>query len=329
MNVLPEIRRDPLSGRMVVVATERRKRPHQLVFRAVAQKTEQACPFCEGNEELTPPEKLAYRKNGIPNGEGWTVRVFDNKFPAFVQEEGESDLSGLFQHVPAKGFHEVVVFSTHHDKSLGQLPFDNLVLVLKAIQERLKTLCAEPEVKDVVAIVNHRPEAGASLPHPHAQIFATPIITPLVAHETSNLKSYKEETGRCLICDLAQEEAKKDKRVILHKNGFLSLSPYASRLPFETMIIPMAHSSNYEEIGEPEMNGLAEHISTILGLYINKLNDPPYNLVIHNKPCNIKGDYHWHVEIVPRITMLAGFEIASAMTINIVSPEFATKFLKS
>jgi UDPglucose--hexose-1-phosphate uridylyltransferase len=328
---MPELRKNILNGKWVVVAIERGKRPRQLVYRSYKEENDMVCPFCDGNEKMTPPEVLAYRDIEAPNSGNWKVRVVPNKFPAFTTEENakHKKQSRLFLSRPALGVHEVIVHSPDHKASLAKLSHNQIELVIKAMQERTGELCIDEAIEHVSLITNHRTESGASLPHPHSQLFAGSIVPDIINNELANFKDYRLKNNSCLVCDVIGEEIQVQERIVFDGEGFLVLSPYAARLPFELWILPKEHNSRFETIGDYERACLASALKLTLGTLSQKLNDPPYNLIVHTAPCKLEDNrkYHWHIELVPRLTFIAGFELASDMTINIVSPETAAKFL--
>lgn len=329
---MPEIRKDLLSGRKVVVATERSKRPHKLMFELKGGHDDVSdCPFCDGHEEMTPPEVFSIgRKENKPDTPGWKVRVVPNKYPAFSKEDGPTIEKGFFQRSPAIGEHEVIIHSKDHFKNFGELEEGQISDIFAAMRQRMTELCTHEYIKHVSIIVNHRPEAGASLPHPHSQIFAAPIVPPVIDKELRQFKDYADKNnGDCLLCSQMKAEKKEGLRVFNESENFITVAPYASRFPYEMLVVPRKHKSNFLEITDEENGDLSKSISMIFRAYYNKLQNPPYNLLLHSAPCSETGIYHWHIETVPRINLIAGFELASGMMINIVAPEHAVTFLKS
>lgn len=334
---MPQLRRNILTGKWVVVAVERSQRPHKfkLIYDNCDEKEDKKCPFCSGNEHLTPPETLAYGDKGKSNSSGWKVRAFDNKFPAFTPKGNQLNFNELYYSIPALGRHEVVVHSPSHTDGFSKMNIEQIDLVLRAITERIKSLYKDKNVKHISIITNHKSQSGASMPHPHSQLFASPIIPSVLETEMQNFNKYSKEKNNCIVCDQITAELKmkentiEENRVVADGEGYLIISPFAARLPFETWILPKHHSEKFEDISDGERFHLAEAISYIMQRYNKKLNDPPYNMIIHSAPKKVskKQVFHWHIEIIPRLTILAGFELASGMTINIVPPEKAAQFL--
>lgn len=329
---MPEIRKDILSGRKVIVATERSKRPYKLMFELKAGHDDISdCPFCEGHEGMTPPEVYACGRNSAePDTPGWKVRVVPNKFPAFSKEDGPTIEEGFFQRSPAIGEHEVIIHSKDHFKNFGEFEEGQIADIFYTMKRRMAELCTHDYIKHISIIVNHRPEAGASLPHPHSQIFASPIVPPVIDKELRQFKGYADDNnGDCLLCSQMKAEKKENIRVFDENENFITVAPYASRFPYEMLVVPRRHKSNFSEITDEENGDLAKSISLVFRTYYKKLNDPPYNMLLHSAPCVETGIYHWHIETIPRINLIAGFELASGMMINIIAPEHAVTFLKS
>lgn len=324
---LSELRRDPVTGAWVVIATERAKRPDQF------RKTEShvVCPFCYGRESLTPPASVAYRSDGgSPDEPGWLVRVVPNKYPVFSPgEKLEIKSSGFYTSTTSVGGHELVVHSPDHSKTIPDLPLEQVVLILKAYKDRYLHFKEIPEVDFVEIMINHGKDAGASLGHPHSQIFAMPLIPPAVQEQLAGAEDHREATGRCIYCDLIEAEREAGERMIVEKNGYVCFAPYASRLPFETWILPVAHRPFFERIDEVEMGGLAAMLKDVLRRYNKVLADPSYNLFLHTTPCKSTDEgYHWHIEIIPKLTTIAGFEFGTGMMINVTTPEEAARCMR-
>lgn len=340
---MPKLRQDPLTGEWVIVATERARRPETFAPKKKEKKTVlparlENCPFCTGNEQLTPPEVLAYRDDQEkPDTPGWSVRVIPNKFPALEQHENGNlpDFEGaggwnLFQDFDGYGVHEVIIETPYHNRQLADLRAEEMVLVLRAFKERILALAKDPRLKYVQIFRNHRQEAGASIEHPHGQLLALPYIPPLLEKEYRRCQEYYAENKRCLLCSLLAEEEKSGERVILKNDFFLAYIPFAAPLPFTTWIVPRQHASSLEE-GE---KGWEEQLAPLLRDFLfrldEKLEDPPYNFYFHLAPLRSgpQPDYHWHLEIIPKLTIVAGLEMATGTFINVSRPEEAAQFLR-
>ena len=308
---MSELRREPVSGRWVIVATERAARPTDFETNPQIIKSS-FCPFCEGNEDKTPPEILAYRDNGImPNTDGWRVRVVPNKFPA-LQAEGEylKCEEGIYDMMNGIGAHEVIIESPRHIQSLTSLDNGNVEEVLLCYRDRLVDLKSDERFVYGLLFKNVGFSAGASLDHTHSQLIVTPIVPPLVANEIANAKTFYKHRERCLFCDMIQQEIETDKRVVISTDNFVVFAPFASRFPFETWILPKKHESNFENLQGVEAKELAHVLKSVLTKLEATLDFPPYNYIIHSAPFNVTESeyFHWHIEIIPRLTNIAGFE---------------------
>jgi UDPglucose--hexose-1-phosphate uridylyltransferase len=331
---MPELRKDPVVGRWVIISTERSRRPSN--FQPVShEKSVDFCPFCVGNEDKTPPEVWAHREGGgAPNTPGWQVRVVPNKFPA-LQIEGSLDRrgEGLYDKMHGVGAHEVVIEGPEHDRDLADLPVEHLQKVLTAYRERCLDLHRDKRFRYVLIFKNHGPAAGATLEHTHTQLIATPIIPLILQEELEGSRRYFELKERCIFCDIVAQETDENngRRVVSLTEHFLAVEPFAPRFPFETWILPRRHRSSFPSMSdEAELRGLAEILKDTLQRLNRALDRPPYNFVIHTAPVS-EGDvdyYHWHLEIMPKLTRVAGFEIGSGFYINPTPPEDAAQYLR-
>ncbi len=327
---MPELRKDPVVGRWVIISTERARRPTDFQ-REPVRATGERCVFCEGNEDTTPPEIMAGRVNSGPNEPGWTYRVVPNKFPALrIEGELEPTGEGLFDRMNGVGAHEVVIETPDHLGSLATMSVDAVAEVLLAFRDRLLDLKKDPRFEYVLVFKNHGEAAGASLEHPHSQLIATPIIPIMVKEELEGSQRYWEMKERCVWCDIVRQERKSRQRVILESDGFVALAPFAPRFPFETWILPTHHRAAFEESGIEELRGLATVLGEFLRRLTTTLNEPPFNFMLHTAPLRETGlDYfHWHLEIIPKLANVAGFEWGSGFFINPMPPESAAAALR-
>ncbi|MEK6678152.1 MAG: galactose-1-phosphate uridylyltransferase [Nitrospirota bacterium] len=332
---MPELRKDPIIGRWVIISTGRGKRPTNFTHKREDILKGGFCPFCPGNEDKTPPEVLSYRNDGSkPNTPNWSVRVVPNKFPA-LQIEGylHREGVGIFDKMSGIGAHEVIIESPEHTESLATLPIKQVENVLWAFRDRMMDLKKDTRFRYILIFKNQGFEAGATLEHPHSQLIALPIIPSLVAEEMKGAKEYYEYKERCIFCDIVRQETTDRSRVVAENNEFVTLSPYAPRFPFETWILPKIHDSSFEDIQKQNMENLARILSESLKRMSRVLNDPPYNFIIHNSPLKdgkstYEDYYHWHIEIMPKLTHVAGFEAGSGFYINPTPPEEAARYLK-
>ncbi|MCR4428140.1 MAG: galactose-1-phosphate uridylyltransferase [Caldiserica bacterium] len=330
----PEIRKDPILEEWAIIAKGRTKRPSDYKSKEDEYQKNQieGCPFCPGNEKMTPDELYAFRPNGgKPNSPGWEVRVFDNKFPALMKsEEPQHGHSWLFTHISGVGAHEVIVETPDHHKDLPDLSFDQLAQVIKAFRERYRVLSLNKDLRYILIFRNHGRSAGASLSHPHSQLIATPIVPRRIKEELDSAHTFYEHTGECIFCALIREELEGKSRLILENGDFLAFAPYASRFPFETTIIPKRHQAAFSDLENGELQNLAGILREVLGRLKTVVQDPPYNMMIHSAPLGFLNIpyYHWHIEIIPRLTTPAGFEWGTDFYINPTPPEEAARFLR-
>jgi UDPglucose--hexose-1-phosphate uridylyltransferase len=329
---MPELRKDPIIDRWVIISTERGKRPVFFVEEAPPAKAPM-CPLCTGNENMTPPEIYVVRQDGsAPNGPGWTLRVVSNKFPA-LRVEGNLDKEGigLYDKMNGVGAHEVIIETPNHGETLSSMNIEGIQRVFNAYKARILDLIRDQRLKYIMVFKNHGSVAGASLDHSHSQLIALPIIPRRVVEEIGGGLNYYRFKDRCVFCDIIAQEKEDNVRVVFENDKCIALSPYASRFPFETWILPKKHEpyfASYERTDD--YFSLAEALSTLLKKYDRVLNSPPYNYIIHTAPFG-NGQvphYHWHIEIIPRLTKMAGFEWGTGFYINPTPPEEATEYLK-
>lgn len=331
---MPELRKDPVVGRWVIISTERSRRPTSYEP-APVPKSPSFCPFCPGHEDKTPPEVYTFRPGGgAPNSPGWKVRVVPNKFPA-LQIEGTLDRrgEGLYDKMNGVGAHEVVIECPEHDLCLHELPVDHIAQILAAYRERVLDLHRDRRFRYVLIFKNQGSGAGATIEHGHTQMIATPIIPRLVQEELEGSRRYFELKERCVFCDIIQQETAENdgRRVVTMNERFVALEPFAPRFPFETWILPRRHDAAFQSVEDPgEFRDFAAILKDVLWRLDKALNRPPYNFVIHTSPVS-DGDleyYHWHLEIMPKLSRVAGFEIGSGFYINPTPPEDAAQYLR-
>jgi UDPglucose--hexose-1-phosphate uridylyltransferase len=329
---MPDLRKDPIVGRWVIIAKNRAKRPLELTDGAVVDGKHGFCPFCEGHEEHTPHEIAAYRASGTQKDHpGWRVRVVPNKFPAL---EIEGDLNkrgqGMYDMMRGVGAHEVIIESPAHLRSTTDLSADNLRDVLMIYRDRLVDLKRDQRLVYGMIFKNAGAAAGASLEHTHSQLIVTPIVPINVAEEIAGSQAFYRYRGRCVFCDMIEQELAFEKRIVFDSPGFVAFCPFAARFPFETWILPTSHASHYESLTRSGAEELARVMKRVLGKIETALDRPAYNYIIHTAPFDTQslGHYHWHMEIIPRVTKTAGFEWGSGFYINPVPPEDAATFMR-
>lgn len=329
---MPELRKDPITGRWVIIAIERAMRPSDFKTKEIVEKEPKAGPFSEGNESQTPPEILSYRTPGTaPNTPGWWVRVIPNKFPA-LKIEGDLNRKGIgvYDMMNGIGAHEVIIESPNPADSLENLPVKHIEDILWAFRDRFLDLRKDTCLKYIIVFKNKGKEAGASLSHTHSQLIATPVVPKTVKEELEGSRRYYDYKERCVYCDMVAQEIGDKQRLVLENQGFVAFVPFASIVPFETWILPKQHSSDYAEIKRSEISYLADALQRTLKMLSKVVPNVPYNFYIHSAPLNNLRlpHYHWHIEIVPRLTQTAGFEWGTGLYINPMSPENAAKFLR-
>lgn len=332
------MRKNPITGDWTIIATERARRPHKPTTEDGPLTTGEArdpnCFFCYGNEHTTPPEVLVYReKPDLPNSSGWSLRVVTNKFSALNldKEFCEEQDNSLNVCCYARGTAEVVIESPHHSLNTALYPEQQIELLLRAYKERYITLAEEPSIKYVTMFKNNGSPAGASLSHPHSQIIATPVVPPVIQDEVEGAKKYYKENKSCVYCDMVKNEIKDGSRIIYENDEFISFMPYASRSPFETWVMPKFHNDSYYKLTDRQLKSLSEVWKKVLYKIYIGLDNPPYNYFIHTSPVQEKTDkfYHWHMELIPKMTIMAGFELGTGMYINIAVPEQSAEYLRA
>ncbi len=329
---MPELRKDPILGRWIIIAQERSKRPSDFIIDDVQTKGG-FCPLCPGNEKTTPDEVLVYgRSLGMPrNSSDWKLRVVPNKYPALVIE-GELDKQGegLYDRMNGIGAHEVVIESPRHEDRFTDLPHDQMILTFRAFRDRIRDLSQDPRFRYVMVFKNFGKAAGASLEHSHSQLVALPVLPRMVVSELDGSLSYFKYKDRCIFCDIIRQEIQQDVRLVCENDDFVTLTPFAPRTPFEMWIMPRRHNSSYVEQDDRLLSTLTDLFSETLRRLDACIPGIPYNFVLHTQPLRSQPleHYHWHFEIVPKLTSIAGFEWGSGFYINPMSPEDACRYLR-
>lgn len=336
-----ELRKDPILGRWVIIAMERMQRPRSFTEKKEHPEDNQdKCPFCPGKEQMTPPEICSFRNPGTqPNQPGWRVRVVPNKFPALgIDVELHKKGFGLHDMMTSFGAHEVVIENTDHYKEIKDQSIDEISETMSMLQNRVEDLHKDERFRYILVFKNKGKNAGASLAHPHHQLIGLPITPKRVKEELDGAKFYFHLKERCIFCDLIEQEVSWEERIIYENDAFISFCPYASRFPFEAWVLPKDHSINfYDQIARQKLKLLADILKVMLTKYDKVLDNPEYNYIVHTAPnlfarsgywLTIKQDYHWHIEMFPRLTLVAGFEEGTGFFINPMLPEAAAKYLR-
>lgn len=338
---MSQLRWDPLTQNWVIITRAQGRRPDDFILER-EQVIMDSCPFCYGHEEWTTAELYAVRPDGShPNTPGWQVRVIPNKYPA-LGIEGDLDKRGvgIYDVMNGIGAHEIVVENPDHQRSLAELAPDEIRTILKAYRARLLDLRRDSRFQTVIVFKNYGLEAGAAIPHSHSQIIAVPVLPPRQASELKTCREYFVRKERCLLCDLLQQELDMKAGIVRDDGHFVVFAPYASRYPFELRIASRRHGHDFALQSDQELLQLAETLKNTLQRLRSVLRDPPYNLVLQTAPPmherlgrpalwnSLPYDYHWYLEIIPRLTKTAGFERGTGFTMNPTAPEEAAKFLR-
>jgi UDPglucose--hexose-1-phosphate uridylyltransferase len=329
---MTELRRDPVVGRWVIVNNTDPKLPADFHVEPHHYDDATHCPFCYGNEYMTPPEIQAFRhEKTLDNTPGWQVRVVPNKFPA-LQIEGELDKRGigLFDMSNGIGAHEVIIESPYHNKDIPDLELAEIEKILDMYGQRSKDLEKDKRFKYVMIFKNFGTSAGATIDHNHSQLIALPMVPKNVLEELTGATEYYDFRERCIFCDMIRQEIEEKERIIAQNKDFIAFCPFVSRFPFEMWIMPRQHRLSYCETTRAEIAELAKILKEVLARMKIALNDPPYNFIIHTSPINTeeKPGYHWHMEIMPRLSRIAGFEWGTGFYAVPTSPEVAIAYLK-
>jgi UDPglucose--hexose-1-phosphate uridylyltransferase len=327
-----ELRKDPVTGRWVIISTGLRKRPTDFRLESVIINPDSSCPFCAGHEHMTPRELLAQGQNGSGSDTpGWSLRVIPNQFPV-LRVEGTLDRQGegLFDKMNGIGAHEVIIESPRHEDTLATLEADRVEEVLWACRERVSDLKRDQRFRYIIIFKNHGAAAGASLDHSCSQLIALPIVPREVRDEVDGARVHFQTKERCVYCDIVRQELDGRVRVISENADFVALSPYAPRFPFETWLLPKRHGASFEDAPRHEYESLARMLKETLLRMNRALESPPFNLIVHSAPFSeAAGEfYHWHLEIMPKLTKVAGFEWGSGFYINPTAPEEAAEVLR-
>lgn len=327
---MPQLRQNIITGEWVVVAPERAKRPDDFIVPKpesnLDKKSTENCPFCPSSE--------AYASRYLEHDRPLSY-MMPNKFPAFIAE-GEHEVrsysppEGFYRAKPAIGGHDLVVIKDHH-LSLPLLDHETLTELLQNLQQRYLIYRSYNEIEYIMAIYNHGEAAGASLSHPHGQIFASSIVPEQIKKELSGSERYYELNGECVFCTMVEHEIEEQVRLIYQNENFIAITFYAARFPFEIWILPKKHESVFEKISTQSIDQLADCLATSLKLLNLTLKNPDLNFFIHSLPTTSESAdyYHWHLEITPRVTRYGGFEIGGGTIIDVVSPEQAAGFLRA
>ena len=339
---MPELRRDPVVGYWTIISAERGWRP--MDYRPAKLTTERECPFCEGKERETPPELYALRPSGTAaDGAGWQVRVIPSQVPMLSPSQGqvESHGVGLYDMRDGIGRHEVIVETPRHQHDLDEFSDAQVEQVLRVYASRISEMEKDPALEYPLLFKNHGLISGVAtdvVRHSRSQLVGLPIIPKRAKEELQMTKNYFERRERCVFCDILKQESQARTRLVAENDAFFAFCPFASRSPFETWILPKKHSADFASLESGSFLALASLLRQCLVRLRNLLEDPPYNLILHTAPFRhthktsywktLEQDYHWYFQIMPRMTLNAGFEWGTGIHINPTPPEEAAELLR-
>lgn len=320
---MPKLRQNLVTGDWVIIAPERAKRPFEFISKEkVLRPTKKDCVFERKNLEKAKIPLLSIKAKN--------VYVIPNKYPAFVSTNRVNLEDGkLYNSTESEGHHEVVIFGDH-DKHPSKLTAVALAEIIDVYRQRYLAHLKDPVVKYILIIHNHGTAAGASIYHPHSQIFSSPIIPNSARRILQGAKAYYNQRKKCAYCETLKHEQAEKIRVIKENQHFLAFCPFASRFPFEMRIVPKKHQSNFEKITPLEIQSFARILREILAKLDKGLKNPPYNFYIHTNAARQSSNpfFHWHLEVVPRLGVWGGFELGGGFPIDVISPEKCANFLK-
>lgn len=324
---MSEFRKDIVTDQWVIIASERGMRPSEFHVSIEKNKKEQ-CPFCIGYEYLTPAPVLQL-DNAV--SKQWQVRVVPNKFPA-LNQTGDDTFSnnGIYENMAGFGTHEVIIETPLHSERMADFGREHLALVLRAYRLRLTALSKDRKNKFILLFKNYGHQAGSSLEHSHSQMITTPILPITIKNKLNGSIEYYKKHKRCVYCHIIDFEKQEQKRVIDENKDFLAYAPYASRVPYEICILPKRHQHRFDQINDEQLESLAAILKNTLKSFDLAIENPPFNMILHTSPKydKTKKYYHWHIEIMPKLSTLAGFELGSGFFINTTPPEMAASHLR-
>lgn len=320
---MSEFRQDPVTREWVIVVPERARRPHQH-----AQGTAAACPFCPGSEGVAGTAVTQ-----IDDGSGgWFVRVIENRFPILDREvvQPRSGRAATWRRLPGSGRHEIVIDSPKHTATLGTLDANQIRRLLGVYIDRIRALALVDGIREIVVFRNHGAQAGASLRHPHSQIIATPVISPVTRRRIMDEIAFFDDYGECALCRALEDERAARSRLVHESRSFVTYAPFASRTSHQMRIVPRRHCPRFEEIEPDELDDLASHLQRVFAALETELDNPDQNLVIASPPLDLvhRSASHWFIDVLPRLAIPAGFEIGSGIAVTTCAPEAAAAGLR-
>ncbi|MEX0870097.1 MAG: galactose-1-phosphate uridylyltransferase [Candidatus Spechtbacterales bacterium] len=325
-----ELRRDLVTGDWVLVATGRAQRPQLYIKKDKDAFVDgyEDCPFEDPQASGNEKPLLQYKNKQHPD---WSLQVIPNKYPAFRHQEGCGVIGrqGIFSVREGRGFHEVII-TRDHEKHIALLERDDVAEVVRAYQERYIALKDDECVEYISIFHNHGREAGASLPHPHSQLIAIPVTPSDVRRSLRGSNTYFRRNGRCVHCDIISWELDLKERIIYENKDFVAFCPFVSRTAFEIRIFPKKHEPYLSNVALKDLSEFADALRNSLKMLYDVLDDPSYNFFIHTAPVDAREypNYHWHVEIIPKTAIWAGFELGTGIEISTIEPKAAAEYLR-
>lgn len=325
---MPQLRQNLITGDWVVIAPERAKRPQEFVVADTLRYEVRArCTFC-----LDGP---VYKKENIKEFETKEIYVVPNKFPAFLEDPSMCSPrtykleGGFYRARPSTGGHDVIIVKDH-DRQLFDLTARQWAEMFLVAKRRYRYFRRQCKHDYSMLIYNQGAQAGASIYHPHAQLFASNIIPNLVSRELRGAEGYYERNAACVFCDFASHEIEEKVRLIQRTKNYLAVTFYAARFPFEIWVLPTHHLSHFEDESDGHLGELSELLADVTARLDRVLKKPPFNFFIHDLPASIGETeyYHWHLEITPRVSMYGGYELGSGVVIDVMAPEVAAEYLR-
>jgi len=329
---MPELRRDPVVGRWMIIDSDHTKGPLDFPKDDNTPTGHEICPFCPGREYQTPKEVDAVRPvKSLADTPGWLVRTVPNKFPV-LSSEGSllKEGIGIYDQMSGIGAHEVLIEGPEHDKSLADLTNEEMQAVISQYFRRFGRLSQDSRIKYVVLFKNYGSSAGATVEHSHSQVIALPMVPKTVLEELKGAEHYHQYRGRCVFCDMIAQEYQDKERIVTENSSFLAFCPYAPRYAFETWIIPKAHTADFGDTNETGKEALAQILQDTLKRVKKVLGNPSYNYYLHTAPVGYANAacYHWHIEIIPKLTRSVGFEWGTGLHIVPTQPQDAARYLR-
>ena len=332
---MSELRYDPVKRTWIILSVERGHRPSHYQSDRHAVPEPKSCPFCPGNEAMTPSEVFSHRSlDTAPDSPGWRVRVVPNKFPALTTaNHPEQYKEGIHSRIPGFGAHEVVIETPVKDRQMADMSGGEIAEVLAVFRQRMQNFSKDGRFKTVILFKNHGKEAGASLVHSHTQLMALPVVPDNVAVQLASFQEHRAQKGLCLMCEILEKEVVDGDRVVEEEGGYMVLVPFAASSPFQLNIVPSDHLHDFSLSNDDSLDRLAPVLGHTLRRLRSVLGEHPWNMVLNNAPMDPEGEtdvtaYHWFLEITPRLTNVAGFEMGSGFSINTVAPEECASLLR-